>query len=82
MWLLRIRLTAKTGQVDSSPANKVESAIAAEKGQIRNSDKGQWCGLCPSCGQRKGPQPHCPTLIGLAALRDSEADGTACLPPG
>lgn len=82
MWLLRVRLTARTGKVDSSLANKVGSAITAERGQIRNSDKGQWYGLCPSCGQRKGPQLHCPTLIGLATLRGSAADCRACLPPG
>lgn len=40
MWLLRVRLTTRAGQTDSSVANKMGSAVTAEKGQIRNSDKG------------------------------------------
>lgn len=82
MLLLRVRLMARTGQIDSSLADTMGSAITTQKGQIRNWDKGQWFRLCPSCGPRERLQLHCHTHFELATLRDSEANSRACLLSG
>lgn len=77
---VRVRLMARTGQIDTSLANKMGSAPPAGKGQIWDSDKGPvvWA-VSTSCGPRKRLQPNCHVRIELAMFKGSKADSRARL---